>query len=43
MHPGVTVENSKSQKDELIVQVNFAAVVNSRSLKHHCNAFNVKF
>ena len=24
MHPGVTVENSKNQKDELIVQVNFA-------------------
>ena len=23
MHPGVTVENSKSQKDELIVQVRF--------------------
>ena len=22
MHPGVTVENSKGQKDELIVQVN---------------------
>ena len=27
MHPGVTVENSKGQKDELIVQVNVTRLI----------------
>ena len=34
MHPGVTVENSKSQKDELIVQVNFILLLFNTTRKN---------
>ena len=40
MHPGVTVENSKSQKDELIVQVDFNLPL--KNIEYKKKALNTK-